>query len=451
MESTNFKTQGNELTQDQNSIHCARRVYDSRLLVGLMRDQVSRIHGWIWWIYRVPSVTQMLKSKRRFCESAWLYESSENMPRQWALQFMAPNWYKIFPMIVYIKWQTRYLDKGYLILLPWHTCRKVAHTPNQQPTPPPFVTRNIWAVLPANHWFLAPNFEIPGKRIVNPNCPVFLNWVNPNCCWMKPKLLNILDRGQPICFTFIHKQALATARMSSGTTSKVSSRILGDRSLQFAPRKTQIRLMIVIASIHKIYIHNVYIYIYIYIYIYMYTYIYIYMCVYIYIFIYMYAYTHAGAGPHAQTHTYTRMYTQKLKHTYIHTHIPGYIHALAHTHIHTLSCILFLSFYLSLVHHLYTQSHQNRAGRVLIRSKRIEMSMNLIWYTEVWKRPFCQLTNIVNWILPTDESASGTWSRCSHMVVKTPLYCTRKCGCECGCMSKWSHHATIDWSGPPPW
>ena len=92
----------------------------------------------------------------------------------------------------------------------------------------------------------------------------------------------------------------------------------------------------------------------------------------------MYAYTHAGAGPHAQTHTYTRMYTQKLKHTYIHTHIPGYIHALAHTHIHTLSCILFLSFYLSLVHHLYTQSHQNRAGRVLIRSKRIEMSMNLI-------------------------------------------------------------------------
>jgi len=29
----------------------------------------------------------------------------------------------------------------------------------------------------------------------------------------------------------------------------------------------------------------------------------------------------------------------------------------------------------------------------------------------------------------------GTRFSCSHMVVKTPLYCTRKCGCKGGCMS----------------
>jgi len=30
---------------------------------------------------------------------------------------------------------------------------------------------------------------------------------------------------------------------------------------------------------------------------------------------------------------------------------------------------------------------------------------------------------------------SRTWFKCSHMVVKTSLYCTRKCGCKCSVMS----------------
>jgi len=30
---------------------------------------------------------------------------------------------------------------------------------------------------------------------------------------------------------------------------------------------------------------------------------------------------------------------------------------------------------------------------------------------------------------------SRTWFKCSHMVVKPPLYCTRKCGCKCSVMS----------------
>jgi hypothetical protein len=35
----------------------------------------------------------------------------------------------------------------------------------------------------------------------------------------------------------------------------------------------------------------------------------------------------------------------------------------------------------------------------------------------------------------TLQHTSRTWFSCSHMVVKTLLYCTRKCGCKGGCMS----------------
>jgi len=127
---------------------------------------------------------------------------------------------------------------------------------------------------------------------------------------------------------------------------KVSLRILGEPSLQFAPRKTKIRLMIVISSIDNIYytrILLVYIYIYIYI---LYIHIFIYNYEYIYIYLHWYGYTPSQtdlfmsvsmygrtqrtcgyACPHAQTHTYlhTHIHTHKLKHTNVHTHIPGYI------------------------------------------------------------------------------------------------------------------------------
>jgi len=43
---------------------------------------------------------------------------------------------------------------------------------------------------------------------------------------------------------------------------------------------------------------------------------------------------------------------------------------------------------------------------------------------------------VIFWILYFSSGYfSRTWFRRSHMVVKTLLYCTRKCGCKGGCMS----------------
>ena len=45
-----------------------------------------------------------------------------------------------------------------------------------------------------------------------------------------------------------------------------------------------------------------------------------------------------------------------------------------------------------------------------------------------WRRDEC-------WKRLVKGSFSRTWLRCSHIVVKTLLYCTRKCGCRGGCVS----------------
>jgi len=44
---------------------------------------------------------------------------------------------------------------------------------------------------------------------------------------------------------------------------------------------------------------------------------------------------------------------------------------------------------------------------------------------------------------PLSGYFSRTWFKCNNMVVKTPLYCTRKCGCKCSIMSACS------WLQPP--
>ena len=55
---------------------------------------------------------------------------------------------------------------------------------------------------------------------------------------------------------------------------------------------------------------------------------------------------------------------------------------------------------------------------------------------------------------PRPGSLSGYFSRtrfsCSHMVVKTILYCTRKCGCKGGCMSAAATSQRFNWWAPRP-
>jgi len=54
------------------------------------------------------------------------------------------------------------LPRGTLIVLAWHTCRKVAHKLIQPTNPPPFfVTRNVWAFFWKKNDIWPQSFEIP--------------------------------------------------------------------------------------------------------------------------------------------------------------------------------------------------------------------------------------------------------------------------------------------------
>ena len=45
-------------------------------------------------------------------------------------------------------------------------------------------------------------------------------------------------------------------------------------------------------------------------------------------------------------------------------------------------------------------------------------------------QPFSRIWLRHAWACTASGYFSRTWFKCSHMVVKTPLYCTRKCGCK---------------------
>jgi len=85
---------------------------------------------------------------------------------------------------------------------------------------------------------------------------------------------------------------------------------------------------------------------------------------------------------HIPTHALTQTHTEP----HIHTHIPGYIHTLIHTHIQTLSLSVFLSINLSLVLSLVHSITPKQSREGFGCEGGIQMSMTLVWYTEVWNK-----------------------------------------------------------------